>query len=152
MKVKFTQLCPTLCDPMDYTVNGLLQPFPSPGDLPNPGIEPCSPALQANSLPAEPQGKPSGVGRLFVGWLVCLFLQCHIACEILVPWPGIEPKPPTLEAWSLKALDYQVSPGVGSFLSSFLSCFFWDLVPLFLKGKDIIYILLLWRTESLDTR
>ena len=34
------------------------QPFLSPGDLPNPGIEPRSPALQADSLPAEPQGKP----------------------------------------------------------------------------------------------
>ena len=34
------------------------QPFLSPGDLPNPGIEPKSPALQADSLPAEPQGKP----------------------------------------------------------------------------------------------
>ena len=34
------------------------QPFPSPGDLPNPGIEPRLPALQADSLPAEPQGKP----------------------------------------------------------------------------------------------
>ena len=33
-------------------------PFPSPGDLPNPGIEPRSPALGADSLPAEPQGKP----------------------------------------------------------------------------------------------
>ena len=33
-------------------------PFPSPGDLPNPGIEPRSPALQADSLPAEPYGKP----------------------------------------------------------------------------------------------
>ena len=31
--------------------NGL--PFPSPGDLPNPGIEPGSPALQADSLPTE---------------------------------------------------------------------------------------------------
>ena len=31
-------------------------PFPSPGDLPNPGIEPRSPTLQADSLPAEPQG------------------------------------------------------------------------------------------------
>ena len=40
--------------------------FPSPGDLPNPGIKPRSPALQAGSLPAEPQGKPknSGVGSL----------------------------------------------------------------------------------------
>ena len=32
-------------------------PFPSPGDLPNPGIKPKSPALQVDSLPAEPQGK-----------------------------------------------------------------------------------------------
>ena len=46
-------------------------PFPSPGDLPNPGedplwIKPRSPALQADSLPAEPQGKPknTGVGSL----------------------------------------------------------------------------------------
>ena len=41
-------------------------PFPSPGDLPNPGIEPRSPALQADSLPAEPQGelKNTGVGGL----------------------------------------------------------------------------------------
>ena len=35
-------------------------PFPSPGDLPNPGIELRFPALQADSLPAEPQGKPWG--------------------------------------------------------------------------------------------
>ena len=32
-------------------------PFPSPGDLPDPGIEPGSPAWQADSLPAEPSGK-----------------------------------------------------------------------------------------------
>ena len=32
--------------------------FPSPGDLPNPGIEPRSPTLQMDSLPAKPQGKP----------------------------------------------------------------------------------------------
>ena len=31
--------------------------FPAPGDLPNPGIKPRSPALQADSLPAEPPGK-----------------------------------------------------------------------------------------------
>ena len=33
-------------------------PFPSPGELPNPGIEPRSPALQMDSLPAEPPGQP----------------------------------------------------------------------------------------------
>ena len=51
--------------PMDYTVHGILQArileweaFPSSGDLPNPEIKARSPALQADSLPAEPQGKP----------------------------------------------------------------------------------------------
>ena len=41
-------------------------PFPSPGDLPNPEIEPRSPALQADSWPAESLGKPkkTGVGSL----------------------------------------------------------------------------------------
>ena len=64
VKVKVTQLCPTLCDPMDFTVHGIIQarersgyPFLSPGDLPNPGIKPRSPTLQVDSLPAEPQVK-----------------------------------------------------------------------------------------------
>ena len=34
--------------------------FPSPEDLPNPGIKPRSPALQADSFPAEPPGKERG--------------------------------------------------------------------------------------------
>ena len=49
------------CSPPGSSVHGILQariwsglPFPSPGDLPNPGIEPKSPALKANSLPSEP--------------------------------------------------------------------------------------------------
>ena len=63
LKVKVTELCLTLWNPMDYTVHEILQArilesFPSPGDLPNPGIESRSPTLQADSLPAEPQGKP----------------------------------------------------------------------------------------------
>ena len=71
--VKVVQSCLTLCDPMDYTVLGILQArilewvaFPTPGNLSNPGIEPRSPALQVVSLPAEPQGKPknTGVGSL----------------------------------------------------------------------------------------
>ena len=36
-------------------------PFPSPGDLPNPGIEPQSPTLRADALPSEPPGKPKVV-------------------------------------------------------------------------------------------
>ena len=42
--------------------------FPSPGNLPNAGIEPRSPTLQADSLPAEPSGNPknTGMGSLSV--------------------------------------------------------------------------------------
>ena len=63
VKVEFAQLCPTLCNPMNYIVHGILQArilewvaFPSPGDLPNPEIKPRPPALQADSLAVEPQG------------------------------------------------------------------------------------------------
>ena len=63
------QSCPTLCDPRDCSLprsssmgfsrqeywGGL--PFPPPGDLPNPGIEPRSPALQSDALPSEPPRK-----------------------------------------------------------------------------------------------
>ena len=53
------------CSPPGSSVHGILQarilewlPFPSPGDLPNPGIKPRSPAWQADSSPIELQGKP----------------------------------------------------------------------------------------------
>ena len=49
--VKVVQLCPTLCNSMDYIVHAVLH-----RNLPNPGIEPRSLALQADSLPAEPPG------------------------------------------------------------------------------------------------
>ena len=66
VKVKVAQSCMILGDPMDYTQSMEFsrpehwsgQPFSSPGDLPNPGIEPRTLALQADSLLAEPQGKP----------------------------------------------------------------------------------------------
>ena len=44
---------------MELSRRGILEPFPSPGDLPDPGIKPGSPALQAGSLPSELQGSPS---------------------------------------------------------------------------------------------
>jgi len=60
-----TQTCLTLCDSMDYTVRGILQAgildwiaFPFSRESSQPGIEPRSPTLQTDSLPAEPQGKP----------------------------------------------------------------------------------------------
>ena len=67
--VLVTQSCPTLCNPMDCSppgssVHGIFQAgilsglsFPSPGDLPNSGVEPRSPELHADSLLTEPPGK-----------------------------------------------------------------------------------------------
>ena len=65
---------PTLCDPMDCRLPGSSVhsgfskqehwsglPFPSPEDLPDPGIEPGSPTLEADALPSEPPGRPSEV-------------------------------------------------------------------------------------------
>ena len=67
----------TLCDRMDYSlpgssVHGILQarileglPFPSPGDLPGPGIGPVSPALTGRFFTAEPPGKPKAILNIF---------------------------------------------------------------------------------------
>ena len=71
LKALVTLSCLTLCNRLDCSLLGsfVLEfsrqeeywsrlPFPSPGDLPNPGIKSRSPALQADSLPSEPPGKP----------------------------------------------------------------------------------------------
>ena len=64
--------CPTLCNPWTVASQALYPwdfpgkntgvggewQFPFPGDLPDPGIEPSSVALQADSLPSEPSEKP----------------------------------------------------------------------------------------------
>ena len=64
-KAQVTQSCPTLCDPMGYTVHGILQArilewvaIPFSRGLSDPGMEPRSPTLQADSSPSEPPGKP----------------------------------------------------------------------------------------------
>ena len=64
--------------------------MPSPGDLPDSGIEPGSPALQADSLPSEPPGKPKNTG---VGSL--------IPSPVDLPDPGIETWSPALQVYSL---------------------------------------------------
>ena len=98
------QLCPTLCEPIDI-VHGILQvrileweAFPSPGYLPNPGIEPRSPALQADSLPAEPPGKPKNTG---VGFH---FLLQRIFPTQELNWGLLHCR------WILYQLSYQGSP------------------------------------------
>ena len=69
------QWCPALCDPMDCSPQGSLSmgfsrqeywsglPFPSPGDLPNPGIKPASPALAGGFLTTEPPGNLKNINE-----------------------------------------------------------------------------------------
>ena len=80
-----TQLCPILFDPMGYSlpgssVHGVFQarvqsvlPFPSPGDLPDPGIEPGPPAWWADALPSEPPGKPQSISSFSTEMLLFRF-------------------------------------------------------------------------------
>ena len=79
------QLCPTLCNPMDSRLLGSsvhgdspgkntgVGPCPPPGDLPNPGIEPRSPILQADSLPSEPTRE----APRNTGWTLIQYDWCH---------------------------------------------------------------------------
>ena len=63
-------------------------PFPSRGDLPDPGIEPRSPALQADALPFEPPGKPKslwGVKNIMMaGVMPPEILSWFLSCVALV--------------------------------------------------------------------
>ena len=87
MCAKLLQSCPTLCNHMDCSHQASLSmgfsrqkywsqlPFPSPGDLPSPGMEPVSltcPALQVGCLPLSPWGSPNGLGTL------CWMNECKI--------------------------------------------------------------------------
>ena len=81
MKVKVTQSCLTLCDPWTTVLRGILQTrvlewvaLPFSKDIPNPEIEPSSPTLQADSLPAELQGKPENTGMGSLSLLQQTFL------------------------------------------------------------------------------
>ena len=80
-----TQSCLTICDPMDC--RGLLfaweffrqehgsgLPYPPSGDLPNPRLEPRCPAMQSDSLPSEPPGKPMNTGLVILSLLQGIFL------------------------------------------------------------------------------
>ena len=92
---EIAQSCPTLCDPMDsWSVahraspsmefsrqeywSGL--PFPSPGDLPDPGIKPGSPSLRADALPSEP---PGVLNFLFIyfSWRITTLQYCGVFCH-----------------------------------------------------------------------
>ena len=106
VKMKVSQSCPTPWDLMDYLVREILQArmlewvaFPFSKRSSQPGIEPRSPALWADYLPAETPGKPKNTGVGTLSLLLWIFLtqesnQCLLHCR-----------------QSLYQLSYKGSPG-----------------------------------------
>ena len=103
-------MCLTLGHPVNYnlpgsSLHGILQarilewirfPFSSPGDLHNPGIEPGSPVLQADSLLSEPSRKPLSIANSAV--LHCSHLpssaEAYPECQFHLAWKHPEPEVP----------------------------------------------------------
>ena len=109
--VLVTESCQTFCEPKDCClpgscVHGIIQarmegsPFLSSGDLPNPGLEPRSSALQADSLLSEPPGT-----REWIKNCACM-LCCSVMSNFLRPlWTVDHQAPlsmefPRQEYWS----------------------------------------------------
>ena len=107
--------------------HGLYSPWNSPGqhtgvgslsllqDLPSPGIKPRSPALQVDSLPAEPQRKPKNTGVANLSLLQWIFLtqelnwgllHCRwILYQLSYHWDGIESIDQYVENWHLNHIE-----------------------------------------------
>ena len=62
-------------------------PFPSPEDFPNPEIEPRFPALQADSLPSEPSGKP------YFCILISNILRASLVAQLVKNVPAVQETP-----------------------------------------------------------
>ena len=123
------QSCPTLCDPMDSSLPGSRSmgfsrqeyriglPFPSPGDLPNPGIEHGPPELQTDALPSEMEGpyktknrttiRPSNPTIGHIPWENHNSKKTHVppvftAAILTVARTWKQPKCPSIDEWIKK--------------------------------------------------
>ena len=115
--MKVAQSYLTLCDPMDFSRSEYWSgyPFPSPGDLPNPEIEPRSPALQADSLPAEPHGKPRNTGEGSLSLLQQIFPTQELNQGLLHC------------RWILNQLSYEGSPGIITLIcAKYITCWYFS--------------------------
>ena len=89
-------------------------PFPFWGDLPDPGIQTRSPALQADSLPAEPSGKQSKVVQFSSVPVMSNYLRPHEPQHAKPPCPsltpGVYPNPCPLSRWCCPTISPSVIP------------------------------------------
>ena len=112
------QLCPTLCDSMDCRLpgssgnspwsfsgksTGVGLPFPSPGDLPDPGMEPGSSALQTDALSPEPQGSlMTNLDSILKSRDITLSIKVCLVKAMVFPVVMYE-----CESWAIKKAEHQ---------------------------------------------
>ena len=99
-------------------------PFPSPGDLPNPGIEPVSYALQEDSLPSELPGKPPVSPYMCICMYMYMHMYTHILCYFCVSLENTDLASETKET-------QHVSKPPPVPVSRIQSCFFFLIIYLF---------------------
>ena len=133
------QLSSTLCDPIDHSppgssVHGILQarrwsgfPCPPPGDLPDPGMERASPALQANSLPLSHRESPNK-HTVPTNQNRCLLSHWDGDTEAL-PWPDFTL--PVAEQWGYPGVLGAHGGHAGHWLFTKLFEILWPLVQLY---------------------
>ena len=96
-KVKVAQSCPTLCNPMDYTVHGILQARVLEGV--------AFPFSRGSSQPRDQTQVSHNAGRFFTNWAIREAQECWSGQPSPPPWdlpdPGIEPGSPALQVDSL---------------------------------------------------
>ena len=172
VKVKVIQLCLTLVTPCTVACQALLSmefsrqeywsglPFPFPGDLPDPRIEPKSPALQADSLPTELWGKPirvvsSAYLRLLIFLPAILIPVCESSslafCRMYSAYK-LNKQGDNIQPWciSFPILNQSVVPCPVLTIASWLVYRFlrrqvrWSGIPMSLR----IFHSLLWSTQS----
>ena len=121
VNVKVAQSCPTLCDPVDYTVNGILQArilgwvaFPFSRESFQPKDRTQVSCIAADSLPAEPQGEPKNTGAGGLSFLQQIFLTQEsnrglLHCGQILNQLSSEGSPP-MERFQLNSTASCVSP------------------------------------------
>ena len=125
------QSCPTLYYPHGLQPARLLCPwnfpgkntgaglsFPTSGDLPNPGVEPRSPALQADSSQAEPPGKPKNTGMGGLSLLQEIFPTLELNWDLLQLQADSLPAELSGEHSNVHST-IQISDSISSTISSF---------------------------------
>ena len=107
--------------------NGL--PFPSPGDLPDSGIELRSPALQVDALPSKPSGKPKNRA-----------VGCHSLFQEIFPTKGLNPGLPHCRQ-TLYHQSYKLSVILlhGKFVSSFPSIYLFSYLSISIQIHGYVF-------------